>query len=194
MPAGCRVPGHRAGCIVLPCPGWCLGARPWEEGRTIPRVQGINPFPAAHMARPQQPRRAKEPCRTGGGSCSVPSPVSRTRAQDLVCQHSQGILPGETALSQARPELFPCLQLVFPGRSAAAHLPTRIIFGVTYPKSSSSTVSLPASVGSVPTTGFLVVNDFSDVAFPQLPAGNNVQLQSASQQGDFLMLLPEFPS
>ena len=172
---------------------WVRG-RGRKDERTIPGAQGINPFPTAHMARPQQPWRDEEPCHAGGGSCSVPSPVSRTRGQDLVCQHSWGILLGGTALPQARPELFPCLQLVSPGCSAAAHLPARIIFGVTCLKFSSSTVSLPASRGSVPTTGFLLVNDLGDVAFPQLPVGNNSQLQSASQQGDFLMLLPKFPS
>lgn len=154
-------------------------------------AQGINPFPTTHMARPQQPRRAEEPCRAG---CSVPSPVSRTREQDLARQHSWKILLGRTVLPQADPELFPCLQLVSPGCSATAHLPAKIIFAATYPKSSSSTVCLLASVGSVPTRGFLVVNDLGVVAFPQLPAGNSSQLQSASQQGDFLMLLPKYPS
>lgn len=188
VPVGCRVPGHRAGCIILPCPGGHLGTRLWggKDG-----AQGINPFPTTHMARPQQPRRAEEPCRAG---CSVPSPVSQTSEQDLACQHSWKIVLGGTVLPLADPELLPCLQLVSPGCLATAHLPAKIIFAVTYPKSSSSTVSLPASVGSVPTRGFLVVNDLGVVAFPQLPAGNSSQLQSASQQGDFLMLLPKYPS
>lgn len=206
-----------AGCEGMSAPGW-VGCRvsgraggmqgTWAQSRlyhpALPRrasgckaaggkdgAQGINPFPTTHMARPQQPRRAEEPCRAG---CSVPSPVSHTSEQDLACQRSWKILLGGTVLPQADPELFPCLQLVSPGCLATAHLPAKIIFAVTYPKSSSSTVSLPASVGSVPTRGFLVVNDLGVVAFPQLPAGNSSQLQSASQQGDFLMLLPKYPS
>ena len=92
----------------------------------------------------------------------------------------------------SHPRAVPCLQLVSPGLSAAAHLPARGIFGVTHPKSSSSSVSLPASAGSVPTTGFLVVNDLGDVAFPQLPAGNNSQPPSASQQADCLTSFQNF--
>ena len=76
---------------LAPAGVWVRG-RGRKDKRTIPGAQGINPFPTAHMARPQQPRRDEEPCHAGGGSCSVPSPVSRTRGQDLVCQHSWGIL------------------------------------------------------------------------------------------------------
>jgi len=152
--AGCRMLGHSDGMqrqahsrlSMSPCPApavsGCQAAA--AGGRQDTAVQGINPLPAAQMARPLQLIARSCPAALALTAAVLPAPSHRQAELHGLCW-GVGTAPGEALCHCGCSESFPCLHLFPQGVRPQHTSPGGKFVAVTFPKFSSNT-SLPASV------------------------------------------------